>query len=259
MTRRSWLTDSPIAAILLPVIGLLAAIGLWWGATVAFAIPSYLLPSPWDVVVKFSDQPVVLLQETGTSLLETIEGFLLAIVIGVPIAIVIVRSVILERLVYPLLLMVNSIPKVAIAPLLVIWMGFGQWPKVVMVLLMCFFPIVISTAQGMKSTPVELVELMRSLNASRAQEFFKLRLRYAMPQIFTGFKVAISLAVIGSVIAEFVGATKGLGYVIQQSGASADTTLAFAAVTLLSIMSILLFYGLVLLEHLLLPWAQEAR
>jgi NitT/TauT family transport system permease protein len=259
MTRRSWLADSPVAAILLPVIGLLAAIGLWWGATVAFAIPSYLLPSPWDVVVKFADQPVVLLQETGTSLLETIEGFLLAIVIGVPIAIVIVRSVVLERLVYPLLLMVNSIPKVAIAPLLVIWMGFGQWPKVVMVLLMCFFPIVISTAQGMKSTPVELVELMRSLNASRAQEFFKLRLRYAMPQIFTGFKVAISLAVIGSVIAEFVGATKGLGYVIQQSGASADTTLAFAAVTLLSIMSILLFYGLVLLEHLLLPWAQEQR
>jgi NitT/TauT family transport system permease protein len=259
MPKRTWLTDSPTAAVILPIIGLAAAIGLWWGATVAFAIEPYLLPSPWDVVVKFSEQPGYLLQETGTSMLETIEGFLLAIVIGVPIALVIVRSVILERLVYPLLLMVNSIPKVAIAPLLVIWMGFGQWPKVVMVLLMCFFPIVISTAQGMKSTPTELVELMRSLNASRTQEFFKLRLRYAMPQIFTGFKVAISLAVIGSVISEFVGATKGLGYVIQQSGASADTTLAFAAVTLLSLMSIALFYALVLLEHWLLPWAQEKR
>jgi NitT/TauT family transport system permease protein len=259
MTKRSWLTSSPAAAVILPIIGLAATIALWWGATVVFSIESYLLPTPWDVVVKFFDQPGVLLSETGTSLLETIEGFLLAIAIGVPIALVIVRSVILERLVYPLLLMVNSIPKVAIAPLLVVWMGFGQWPKVVMVLLMCFFPIVISTAQGMKSTPTELVELMRSLNASRAQEFFKLRLRYAMPQIFTGFKVAISLAVIGAVISEFVGATKGLGYVIQQSGASADTTLAFAAITLLSVMSIVLFYGLVLLEHLLLPWAQEKR
>jgi NitT/TauT family transport system permease protein len=259
MTRRSWLTGSPAAAVILPIIGLAATIALWWGATVVFSIESYLLPTPWEVVVKFFDQPGVLLSETGTSLLETIEGFLLAIVIGVPIALVIVRSVILERLVYPLLLMVNSIPKVAIAPLLVVWMGFGQWPKVVMVLLMCFFPIVISTAQGMKSTPTELVELMRSLNASRAQEFFKLRLRYAMPQIFTGFKVAISLAVIGAVISEFVGATKGLGYVIQQSGASADTTLAFAAILLLSVMSIVLFYGLVLLEHLLLPWAQEKR
>jgi NitT/TauT family transport system permease protein len=259
MNRRSWLTDSPVSAVLLPVIGLLAAIALWWGAIAVFDIQPFLLPSPGDVVGKFFEQPGALLRETGTSLLETVEGFLLAIVIGVPIALVIVRSAILERLVYPLLLMVNSIPKVAVAPLLVVWMGFGQWPKVVMVLLMCFFPIVISTAQGMKSTPTELVELMRSLNASRAQEFFKLRLRYAMPQIFTGFKVAISLAVIGSVIAEFVGATKGLGYVIQQSGASADTTLAFAAITLLSAMSILLFYALVLLEHWMLPWAREIR
>jgi NitT/TauT family transport system permease protein len=138
-------------------------------------------------------------------------------------------------------------------------MGFGVFPKVVMVLLVCFFPIVISTASGMKSTPAELVELLRSLNANRAQEYFKLRLRYAMPQIFTGLKVAISLAVIGSVIAEFVAAEAGLGYVITSSGQSADTALAFAGITLLSIMSIVLFYGLVALEHLLLPWAQENR
>ncbi len=259
MKKRSWLTTSPTAAVLLPIVGLAGAIALWWLATIVFSIESYLLPTPYDVVVKFFDDPAYLLKETGTSFLETVEGFLLAIVLGVPIALLIVRSVILERLVYPLLLMVNAIPKIAIAPLLVVWMGFGQWPKVVMVLLVCFFPIVISTAQGMKSTPVELVELLRSLNASRTQEFFKLRLRYAMPQIFTGLKVAISLAVIGSVIAEFVGATQGLGYVIQQSGASADTALAFAAITLLSIMSIILFYGLVLLEYLFLPWAQESR
>lgn len=259
MTKRSWWTESRAAAILLPVVGLIAVIVLWWLATIVFAVPDFLVPSPGDVLVRFSQDPVMLLQNTGVSLLETIEGFLLAIVVGVPIALLIVRSAILERLVYPLLLMVNAIPKVAIAPLLVVWMGFGQGPKVLMVLLMCFFPIVISTAQGMKSTPVELVELLRSLNASRTQEFFKLRLWHAMPQIFTGLKVAISLAVIGSVIGEFVGATQGLGYLIQQSGASADTALAFASITLLSIMSIILFYGLVLLEHLLLPWAQESR
>jgi NitT/TauT family transport system permease protein len=259
MTKRSWLKDSPVAAVLLPIVGLAGAVALWWLATIVFGIESYLLPTPKDVVDSFLKQPSYLLTETGTSILETVEGFLLAIVIGVPIALLIVRSVLLERLVYPLLLMVNAIPKVAIAPLLVVWMGFGQWPKVVMVLLVCFFPIVISTAQGMKSTPIELVELLRSLNASRTQEFFKLRLRYAMPQMFTGLKVAISLAVIGSVIAEFVGTTHGLGYVIYQSGASADTSLAFAAITLLSILSIVLFYLLVLLEHLLLPWAQESR
>jgi NitT/TauT family transport system permease protein len=259
MSDRSWLTTSRTAAIVLPIVGLVAAIGLWWLATVVLSIESYLLPSPPDVISTILDQPGYLLMQTGVSFIETMGGFLLAIAIGVPIALLIVRSVILERLVYPLLLAVNAIPKIAIAPLLVVWMGFGQWPKAVMVVLVCFFPIVISTATGMKSTPVELVELLRSLKASRTQEFFKLRLKYALPQIFTGLKVAISLAVIGSVIAEFVGATAGLGYVIQSSGSTADTALAFAGITLLSIMSIILFYGLVLLEHLLLPWAQETR
>ncbi|GAA1612469.1 ABC transporter permease [Kribbella sancticallisti] len=259
MTKRSWLTTSRTAAALLPVLGLIGALALWWLATIVFSIEKFLLPTPGDVISTFLDQPAYLLKETWVSFSETMGGFLLAIVAGVPIALVIVRSVILERLIYPLLLGLNAIPKIAIAPLLVIWMGFGMFPKVVMVLLVCFFPIVISTATGMKSTPVELVELMRSLNANRVQEYFKLRLRYAMPQIFTGLKVAISLAVIGSVIAEFVGAQAGLGYVIANSGASADTPLAFAAITLLSIMSIILFYGLVLLEQFLLPWAQETR
>ncbi|WP_433022447.1 ABC transporter permease [Kribbella sp. CA-294648] len=259
MTKRSWLTHSRAAAVLLPLVGLVLALGLWWLATIVFSIEAYLLPNPGDVIAAFLAQPAYLLEHTWVSLVETVEGFLLSIVIGVPVALLIVRSVVVERLLYPLLLAVNAIPKVAIAPLLVVWFGFGQAPKVLMVLLVAFFPIVISTASGMKSTPVELVELLKSLNASKSQEFFKLRLRYAMPQIFTGLKVAISLAVIGSVIAEFVGATSGLGYVITQSGANADTALAFAAMTMLSIVAIVLFYLLVLLEHLLLPWARETR
>jgi NitT/TauT family transport system permease protein len=259
MTNRSWLTHSRTAAVLLPVVGLILALALWWVATIVFSVDSYLLPNPGEVVNTFFDQPGYLLEHTWISLVETVEGFVLSILVGVPVAFLIVRSVVLERLIYPLLLAVNAIPKIAIAPLLVVWFGFGQWPKVLMVLLVCFFPIVISTASGMKSTPAELVELLKSLNASKTQEFFKLRLRYALPQIFTGLKVAISLAVIGSVIAEFVGATSGLGYVITSSGASADTALAFAAMTLLSVMAIILFYGLVLLEHLLLPWARETR
>ncbi|MDX6283277.1 MAG: NitT/TauT family transport system permease protein [Kribbellaceae bacterium] len=259
MTNRSWLTHSRTAAVLLPVVGLILALALWWVATIVFSVDSYLLPNPGEVVNAFLDQPGYLLQHTWTSLVETVEGFVLSIVVGVPVALLIVRSVVVERLLYPLLLAVNAIPKIAIAPLLVVWFGFGQWPKVLLVLLVCFFPIVISTATGMKSTPAELVELLKSLNASKTQEFFKLRLRYALPQIFTGLKVAISLAVIGSVIAEFVGATSGLGYVITSSGANADTALAFAAMTLLSILAIILFYALVLLEHLLLPWARETR
>jgi NitT/TauT family transport system permease protein len=243
--------------IALPLLGLVAVIGLWWLATVVFGIEKFLLPSPKDVFEAYAEHQRYLLEQTWVTLLETVQGFALSIVVGVPIALLIVSSKILERMIYPLLLAVNAVPKIAIAPILLVWLGFGTWPKVIMVFLVCFFPIVISTASGMKSTPAELVELMRSLDSSRVQEFFKLRLRYAMPQVFVGLKVAISLAVIGAVIAEFVGAKAGLGYVIVQSGASIDTALAFAAMTLLAIMSITLFYGLVLLERVLLPWSQE--
>jgi NitT/TauT family transport system permease protein len=245
------------ARIALPLLGLVVIIGLWWLATVVFGIEKFLLPSPRDVFDAFTTQPGYLLQQTWVTFLETVQGFALSIVIGVPIALLIVSSKILERMIYPLLLAVNAVPKIAIAPILLVWLGFGTLPKVIMVFLVCFFPIVISTASGMKSTPAELVELMRSLDSSRAQEFFKLRLQYALPQVFVGLKVAISLAVIGAVIAEFVGAKAGLGYVIVQSGASIDTALAFAAMTLLAIMSIALFYGLVLLERVLLPWSQD--
>ncbi|NRN64442.1 Binding-protein-dependent transport systems inner membrane component [Kibdelosporangium sp. 4NS15] len=245
--------------VVLPVIGLALVIGLWWLATIVFGIERFLVPSPKDVVDAYLAQQGFLIEQAGVTLLETVQGFLLAVVAGVPIALLIVSSKILERMIYPLLLAVNAVPKIAIAPILVVWLGFGMLPKVVMVLLVCFFPIVISTASGMRSTPAELVELLRSLDCTRWQEFFKLRLRYAMPQVFVGMKVAISLAVIGAVIAEFVGANAGLGYVIVVSGGTADTALAFAAMALLAVLSIVLFYGLVMLERFLLPWAEGTR
>jgi NitT/TauT family transport system permease protein len=139
-------------------------------------------------------------------------------------------------------------------------MGFGSGPKIAMVVLICFFPIVISTATGLKSTPPELVDLIRSLSASPLQQFLKVRFPAALPFVFVGLKVAISLAVIGAVVGEFVGATEGLGYLIVASGQNANTSLAFASIVLLSLMSILLFYALVVAERILVPWAgQEQR
>ncbi|WP_084517670.1 ABC transporter permease [Microtetraspora niveoalba] len=242
-----------------PVLGMVVVIALWWLATVVFSIEKFLVPSPKDVVDAFTEHAGFLLAQSWVTLLETVEGFALSIVVGVPIAVLIASSRLIERMIYPLLLVVNAVPKIAIAPILVVWMGFGQLPKIVMVFLLCFFPIVISTASGLRSTPAELVELVRSLDASRVQAFFKVRFPYALPQVLVGFKVAISLAVIGAVIAEFVGADAGLGFVIVQSGASADTPLAFAAMALLGLISIVLFYGLAALERRLLPWAEENR
>lgn len=248
-----------VAAVVLPVLGMLAVIAVWWLATIVFAIEEFLLPSPADVLAVLGEYPGYLLEHAGVTLLEVVQGFGLSIVVGIPIALLIVSSTVLERTIYPPLLALNAVPKIAIAPILVVWMGFGPAPKVLLVFLVCFFPVVISTASGMKSTPFELVELMRSLGCTRRQEFFKLRFPHALPQVFVGLKTAISLAVIGAVIAEFVGAGAGLGFVIVTSGSSADTALAFAAMGLLGVMSIVLFYGLAHLERRLLPWAEEHR
>lgn len=243
----------------LPVLGVVGIIGLWWLGTALFHVSKFLVPSPPDVVEAFAQQRGYLLEQTTVTLIETVEGFGLAIAIGVPVAVLIAGSRLVERTLYPILLAVNSVPKVAIAPILVVWMGFGQLPKIVMVVLLCFFPIVLSTASGLRSTPADLIELTDSLDASAWQAFRKVRLPAALPQIFVGLKTAISLAVIGAVIAEFVGADAGLGFVIVQSGASANTALAFASMALLSLISIVLFYALVALERWFIPWSEENR
>lgn len=241
--------------VVLPLLGLLALIGAWWLATIVFAVDSFLVPSPADVVASFLELPGYLLEQTLITLWEAVLGFALSIVVGVPLALLVVGSTVLERMFYPLLVALNAVPKVAIAPIVVVWFGFGIESKVLMVVLVCIFPIIISTASGMKSTPQELVELFRSLDAPRHHEFFKLRLRHALPQVFVGLKVAITLAVIGAVIGEFVGARAGLGYVIYTSGASADTSLAFAAMALLAVISVGLFYGLGYVEKKVVPYA----
>jgi NitT/TauT family transport system permease protein len=245
------------AHVLLPVLTIAALVGLWWLATIVFDWKPFLVPSPKNVWNELVTQRHLLPGHVETTLVETLEGFGLAIVLGIPAAVAIAYSRLLEATIYPVLIALNAIPKIAIAPLLVIWMGFGPGPKVTMVVLICFFPIVISTATGLKSTPVEFVDLVRSLAASPLQQFVKVRFPAALPFVFVGLKVAISLAVIGAVVGEFVGATKGLGYVIVASGQNANTSLAFAAIVLLSLLSIVLFYALVIAERLLVPWANQ--
>jgi NitT/TauT family transport system permease protein len=248
-----------LGRVALPVAALAAAIGAWWLAKLAFSFEAFVLPSPLQVARAMWTERSFLPRETLVTLQETVEGFVLAIVAGIPVAVAIAYSRTLERSIYPLLVGLNAVPKLALAPILVLWMGFGTGPKVLMVLLICVFPIVLSTATGIKSTPRELQELIQALSASRWQAFRKVRFPAALPHIFVGLKVAVSLAVVGAVIGEFVGATHGLGYVIIASGQNADTPLAFAAIVLLAIMSVLLFYLLVALERLVIPWATHQQ
>lgn len=240
-----------------PVVGALGVVAVWWLATRLLDIDAFLLPSPGDVLHEYGQLPGYLLTQTGVTLLEVLEGFALSSVAGVLIGVGIAAWRVVERTLYPLLVGVNAVPKLALAPLLVVWFGFGQVSKVVMVFLICFFPIVISTATGLLSTPPELLELARSLDAGRRRTFTTIRFPHALREIFVGLKVAISLAVIGAVIGEFSGADQGLGFVIVQAGASADTALAFAAMVLLGAVSIALFYTLSGIERLLIPWARQ--
>lgn len=254
--RPGW-SQRPSAVVGLPLLGTLILIVVWWGIKIVNGWSAFILPSPADVLVAIVDNADILLDNTWATLSETIFGFIVAVLIGVPIGIGIAYSWVVDRMFSPILFGFNAVPKIAIAPILVIWMGFGQLPKVVMAVLLCFFPIVLSTAAGLRSTPMELRELIRSLDASPLQSFRLVRLPSALPQMFVGLKLAISLAVIGAVIGEFVGATEGLGYLILISGSRADTALAFAALVLLALISILLYYALLALERRMVPWTEQ--
>lgn len=243
---------SILAAIGAPLLGTAGFIAAWWTAVAVWQIAPYLVPAPPAVVAAFGRLPGFLLQNAWVTLVEALSGFGLAIATAMLIGTALATSRGLERALYPMLLVLSAIPKPALAPLLLTIGGFGQGPKVVLVWLMCFFPVVLATSTGLTSTPAELAELARTLSASRWTTFVKFRLPAALPQIFVGLKTALPLAVIGAVVAELFGAVAGLGFVIQTAGT--DAALAFAAVALLGIMSVTLFYVLAAVERRIAPW-----
>jgi NitT/TauT family transport system permease protein len=246
-----------LSSIGLPVLGGVIVIAVWWLAVVVLDIKPFVLPAPPDVVRSFGRLPGYLFRQTWATLAVTVIGYVLAVLVGLVTAVLLTASRIVERAILPLLVAANAVPKIAVAPLMVLWLGFGSAPKIFMAALIAVFPIVVAAMSGLTSAPLELTELARSLSASRWQTYRKLRIPWALPQIFVGLKLAIALAVVGTVVGEFAGGDRGLGYVIVASGASADTALAFAAMVLLSATSVILFYLVVAVERLLLPWARE--
>lgn len=240
-----------------PAIGAVAAIAAWWAATAVFHIRSFFLPAPPEIVHRFLEQPEFLLQESWATLVETVAGFAIAVVAALTLAVLLAAVPIIERATLPLLVTLNSVPKVAIAPLLIVWLGYGPKPKIFLAVLICFFPLVVAAMSGFASTPADFSELSRSLSASWWQTYVKIRIPWALPQIFVGLKVAMSLAPIGAVVAEVYNPDHGLGAVVALSSTSADTPLAFAAIVLLAILSVTLYYLVVAVERLVLPWARE--
>ena len=169
----------------------------------------------------------MLLKETAPTTLATLGGFVLSLLIGIPVAVLIAYSRLVEGFVYPLLVFSQSIPKIAIAPLFVVWFGFGIVPKVISAFMLGFFPVVVSTVMGFKSLEREMIDLAFSMGSSRWQMFYKINLPHALPAIFSGMKISITLAVVGAVVGEFVGANSGIGYVLQKANGSFDLPLMF--------------------------------
>lgn len=217
-------------------------------------IPVWLLPSPTRIVAETWAIRAILPLHFLATFWAVVGGFFLALVTGVPLAVAVVYSPLLRRVIYPLLLMLQSVPKVAIAPLLLIWVGYGLKSNMIVAATVAFFPIVINTATGLEAVEAELLDLTRSFDAGKLKVFWKLRLPWALPYLFSSLKVAITLAVIGAVVAEFIGADKGLGYLILTSSGNMKTAVMFGVLILLSLLGILCFYAVVWTEKLLCPW-----
>ncbi len=227
---------------------------LWELCARAFHIPGWILPAPSAIVSTSREWAPELALNTYVTIRETIVGFLIALVLSLPLAIVIAFTNTLRRILYPILLGLQSVPKVALAPLVILWLGIGNWPKIVIVVLVCFFPILINVVAGFEAVPKAMLDLMRSLRASKYSTFRLLRAHIVLPYLFTGCKIAITFAVIGAVIGEFVAAQEGLGYMILMSTAQSQTPLAFAAIILLTIISVVLFYAIEVLERIVVNW-----
>jgi NitT/TauT family transport system permease protein len=257
MPRNAERDRSVLSRVGLPLLGFAIAIAVWWLVTIIFDIRTFLLPSPPDVVSSLREQPTMLLQSAWITLKETLLGFLIGAAGALVLALLLTASRMVERTAMPVMVAINSVPKLSVAPLLVIWLGFGQAPKVIMVVLLCFFPILLASVTGLTSTPSDFGELARALSAPKWKTFLKVRLPWAMPQIFVGLKVAVSLSVIGAVVAEYINSTEGLGNVILNTTTSGDTSTAFASVLLLTVESVVLYYLIAAVERMTLPWARE--
>ncbi|WP_255592533.1 ABC transporter permease [Bordetella sp. BOR01] len=227
---------------------------LWELCVRAFAVRSFLLPAPSLVITQFFAAPAYLLKESLDTMITTLLGFGLAVVLGVGAAIGIVYSRFLDRTLYALLVALNAVPKVALAPLFVIWLGTEEAPKVAIAMLIAIFPILIDTVLGLKSTDPDMLAMARVNQASRAKVLCKLRFPNALPSIFAGMKVGISFALVGTIVGEFVAGGSGLGHVILVAQGSFDTPTVFVALGLLCVLGVLSFKAIEMAEARLLKW-----
>ena len=241
---------------MLTLVGFLV---LWQLVVSVFNIADYLVPAPGTVFSTMWETRDLILAHARVTGIEVLGGFLLAVVVGFALGALMVVSSFVDRAMYPLLVTMQAVPKIAIAPILIIWFGFGSTPKILTAFLVAVFPVVVNTAMGFKQTPIEMIHLARSMGASAWTTFMTFRLPTALPSIFTGLKVAAALAVVGAVSGEFVAANEGLGYLLLTASSTIDSAGVFAGVIALAVMGVILYGAVELLERLFSPMSRRAR
>ncbi len=257
--RQPWWRRTLLSAWARPLVLIVLLVALWEVAIRVFRIPPYLIPTPGAVIRQLIEQWPTLLKQSVPTTAATLGGFALSIAFGIPMALLIAYSRTIESYVYPLLVFSQSVPKIAIAPLFVVWFGFGLVPKVIAAFMLGFFPVVVSTVMGFKSVDPDMLDLARSMKASRLATFLRISLPQALPSIFAGLKVSVTLAVVGAVVGEFVGSNSGLGYLLQIANGTFDLPLMFAALTVLSAIGVVLFIAVDVVERWMIPWHVSHR
>ncbi|MGE0714782.1 MAG: ABC transporter permease [Alphaproteobacteria bacterium] len=246
-------------SLLLPTLSGLGGLLLWEAAVRGFALPSYLLPAPSEVATVMVQKWRLLADQLVYTAFAATVGFVAALVISLGLGALIAASSFVERVIYVWLVVFHAIPKVVVAPLLLVWIGFGLKSSIIFVIVFTFFPMLVNTVAGLRSADPDLLLLARSMGGTRWRILRKIRLPAAMPSIISGIKISITLAPLGAVIGEFVASNKGLGHMLIQSVGSLEVPVAFAAVTVVSFLGIAVWYLAEFVERATIPWHASQR
>ena len=243
---------------LLPPLTFIAMIALWWAVVELFKIPAYLLPSPGNVFARLVTDAGLLWTHSKVTLTEVLLGFGITVVTAIPMGLLVALSPLAKQVVYPPIMLMQLVPKIAVAPLFLVWLGFGLESKVLLTILMTFFPLLLASISGFMILDDRLLYLTRSMGASRWDTFRFLRLPAALPVIFSGVKTSATIAATAAIVAEFVGANKGLGYVLLRGTSTMDIELVFAVLMVLTLVGIAINYLVEFCEWAMTPW-QRAK
>jgi NitT/TauT family transport system permease protein len=256
---RSWRADARRnVADILPALGLALAVVVFWELAVRlFKVPVFVIPAPSAILLALVDSRAGLVSASKATAVEVLFGFVLAAVVGIAVALVIVRFERFGKALYPLVVLFQTVPKVALAPIFILWFGYDLAPKVVLIVVIAFFPVAIDMLAGLQSVEPSFVALMQSVGASRSEILLRVRIPHSLPHLMAGLKVAITFSVIGAIVGEFAGASAGLGYVIQFASTQLETPLVFAALIVVSVLGLFFYYLVEFAERLLVPWSPK--